>query len=76
MLRGQRDKARIYARAGIPCYRIVNLVDLRVEVYTRPSGPTAVPAYGMFQTFQPGDAVPLVVDGKTVAALAVADLLP
>jgi Uma2 family endonuclease len=74
-LRDQRDKTRIYARAGIPVYWIVNLVDRRVEVYTQPSGPSATPAYGSFQTFQPGDSVPLVLDGATVGAVPVADLL-
>jgi Uma2 family endonuclease len=76
LLRDQRDKTRIYARANIPVYWIVNLVDRRVEVYTQPSGPVAVPAYGAFQTFQPGDAVPLVLDGVTVGNVPVADLLP
>jgi Uma2 family endonuclease len=76
LLRDQRDKTRIYARAGIPIYWIINLVDRRVEVYTQPSGPTAAPAYGAFQTFQPGDSVPLVLDGAAVAAVPVADLLP
>jgi Uma2 family endonuclease len=76
LLRDQRDKTRIYARANIPCYWIVNLVDQRIEVYTQPSGPTAVPAYGAFQTYQPGDSIPLVLDGNVVASLPVADLLP
>ena len=76
LLRDQRDKTRIYARAGIPVYWIINLVDRRVEVYTQPSGPTAVPAYGAFQTFQPGDQVPLVLDSTTVGAVPAADLLP
>jgi Uma2 family endonuclease len=76
LLRDQRDKTRIYARASIPVYWIVNLVDQRIEVYTLPSGPTAVPAYGSFQTYQAGDPIPLVLDGLTVATLAVADLLP
>jgi Uma2 family endonuclease len=76
LLRDQRDKTRIYARAGIVCYWIVNLVDRRIEVYTQPSGPTAVPAYGSFQIYQPGDTVPLVLDGNTVAQVAVNDLLP
>jgi Uma2 family endonuclease len=76
LLRDQRDKTRIYARANIPCYWIVNLVDQRIEVYTQPSGPTAVPAYGAFQTYQPDDSIPLVLDGKVVASLPVVDLLP
>jgi len=76
LLRDQRDKTRIYARAGIPIYWIINLVDQRIEVYSQPSGPTAIPAYGSFQVYQPGDALPLVLDGNTVGTLAVADLLP
>jgi Uma2 family endonuclease len=76
LLRDQRDKTRIYARGGIPCYWIVNLVDHCIEVFTRPSGPAPIPAYNTFQTYQPGDALPLVLDGNPVGTLRVADLLP
>ncbi len=76
LLRDQRDKTRIYARAGIPYYWIVNLVDRRIEVYSQPSGPTAVPAYASFQLYQPGDSVPLVLDGNTVGTVPVDELLP
>ena len=76
LLRDQRDKTRIYARAGISCYWIVNLVDQRLEVYTQPSGPTSAPAYGAFQTFQPGDVVSLFLDGNLVGTVPFADLLP
>jgi hypothetical protein len=76
LLRDQRDKTRIYARGGILCYWIVNLVDGRIEVYSQPSGPTTVPAYGAFQVYQPGDAIPLVLAGATVGSIPVADLLP
>lgn len=75
ILRDQHDKTRIYA-AGIPCYWIVNLVDQRIEVYSQPTGPTAVPAYQSFQTYQPGDAVPLVLDGTTVGTVPAVELLP
>jgi Uma2 family endonuclease len=76
LLRDQRDKTRIYARGGIPCYWIVNLVDRRIEVYTQPTGPAPVPSFGSFQTYQPGDTVPLVLDGVTVGNVPAADLLP
>jgi Uma2 family endonuclease len=76
LLRDQRDKTRIYARAGTSCYWIANLEDRRLEVYTQPSGPVAIPAYGAFQIYQPGDTIPLVLDGVVVGSLAVADLLP
>ncbi len=72
----QRDKARIYARASVVCYWIINLEDRRIEVHTQPSGPGDSPAYASVQNYAPGDAVPLVLDGATVATIPVADLLP
>lgn len=76
LLRDQRDKARIYARAGVVCYWIVNLDDRRVEVHTQPSGPGESPAYASVQNYAPGESVPLVLDGVTVATVPVADLMP
>jgi Uma2 family endonuclease len=70
------DKSRIYARAGLPVYWIVNVVDRQIEVYEQPSGPTASPAYGTRHIFRPGDAVPVVLDGATVGTIPVVDLLP
>jgi hypothetical protein len=70
-----RDKTRIYARASIPVYWIVNLVDRRIEVYSQPSGPTDQPAYGSFQIYQPGDNVPIILDGNTVGSVAVSELI-
>ena len=70
------DKCRIYARAGIVCYWIVNLNDRQIEAYTAPSGPTASPGYGQRTDYLNGDQVPLVLDGQTVAMIAVQDLLP
>lgn len=76
LLRDQRDKARIYARANVVCYWIVNLEDRRIEVYTQPSGPGESPAYATVQNYAAGDAIPLVLDGATVATIPAADLLP
>jgi hypothetical protein len=76
LLRDQRDKTRIYARGGILWYWIVNLVDRRIEVYGQPSGPTAVPAYQSFQTYQPGDDLAIVLDGVVAGTVPVAELLP
>jgi Uma2 family endonuclease len=76
-LAGDRgDKARIYARAGVVCYWIVNLVDRQVEVYTAPTGPAATPAYAAQQVFAVGASVPLDLDGKALGGIAVADMLP
>jgi Uma2 family endonuclease len=76
-LAGDRtDKGRIYARAGISCYWIVNIVDRQVEVYTVPSGPTVSPAYTQRQDFRIGDDVMLTLDGIVAATIPVRELLP
>lgn len=72
----RQDKARAYARAGIAVYWVVNLIDRQVEVYTQPSGPAAAPAYAHRQDYQPGGSVPVVLEGVTVGAIAVNEILP
>ena len=75
-LPGDRDdKGRIYARAGIACYWIVNLVDRQVEAYTSPSGPVPDPRYGQRADYRPGDSVPLVLSTALVQVPA-HELLP
>ncbi len=76
LLRDQRDKARIYARGGVPCYWIVNLVDRRVEVHTQPSGPCDSPRYDEVRLCSPRENVPLILDGKTVGEIATSEILP
>jgi Uma2 family endonuclease len=76
LARDRGVKARLYARAGIPCYWIVNLVDGQVEISTDPTGPDPSPSYRTRQDFRPGTAVPLVIDGQQLGQIAVADLLP
>ena len=69
-------KKRVYARARIPSYWIVNLIDRQVEVYTDPTGPAPQPDYRTRQDYGPTDAVPLVIDGREIARILVSDLLP
>jgi Uma2 family endonuclease len=69
------DKTRIYARANLPVYWIINVVDRQVEAYTDPRPADPVPAYAARTDYRVGDAVPLVLDGQTVAQISVADLL-
>lgn len=68
-------KMRVYARAGIVEYWIVNVVDRQIEVYTQPSGPAAAPAYAQRRDYKPGDHVPLTLDGVTVGTIAVSEVL-
>jgi Uma2 family endonuclease len=68
-------KARVYARAGIPHYWIVNLADRRVEAHTSPGG-AASPAYSRVESIGPDGVLPLVLDNVEVGPIAVRDLLP
>jgi Uma2 family endonuclease len=69
-------KAQIYARASVPVYWIVNLVDHQLEVYTDPTGPDASPTYRARQDYRSGDMVPFVVDGRELGPIPAQDLLP
>ena len=70
------DKFQVYARAGIPEYWIINLVERQVELYTVPSGPGVTPAYAARQDYAATAAVPLTLNGQPVSTIPVADLLP
>jgi len=69
------DMSRIYARADIPIYWIINVVDRQIEVYThaRPNDPT--PAYGSRTDYKLGASIPFVLDGQTIALIAVDEFL-
>lgn len=68
-------KKRIYARAGILIYWIVNLVDRCIEVYTDPTGPAKKPTYRTRKDYGLTDKVPVVVDGKQVGNVILKKLL-
>ncbi|MFO0844226.1 MAG: Uma2 family endonuclease [Gemmataceae bacterium] len=68
-------KKRVYARAAIPEYWIVNVVERRIEVYTEPTGPCDAPTYSRRQDFAPGSEVPVRLDGHEAGRIAVNDLL-
>jgi len=69
-------KKSIYAEAGIPVYWIVNLVDRQIEVFTQPTGPTEQPTYANCEIIPADGEVPVIIDGREVARLKVADILP
>jgi len=74
-LRADRTlKARLYARAGIGDYWIVNLVDRVLEVHRSPTGPRPRPVYADIRRIDPSDSIaPLAAPA---AGIVVADLLP
>jgi Uma2 family endonuclease len=70
LTRARGWKKRLYARAGIAVYWIVNLADARVEVYTDPTGPAAQPDYRQHQDYGPGDDVPFALAGQELRRIA------
>lgn len=73
--RDRIDKARLYARAGITRYWIVNLVDGRLEAHEQPSGPSDSPEYRSIVVYGRGVRAPVRV-GDLEASIDPADLLP
>jgi Uma2 family endonuclease len=69
-------KFRTYARAGLPVYWIVNLIERQVEVYTEPVTPAdGDPHYLKKKVYCDGEAISFRVDGKDLS-LPVATVLP
>jgi Uma2 family endonuclease len=68
-------KQRIYARAKIPVYWIVNLLDMQIEVYTEPTGRSNA-RYLQRKDYKANESVPLVIDGQEIDQIPVRDLLP
>jgi Uma2 family endonuclease len=66
------EKLRIYAAGGIPIYWIVNLVDDRLEIHSRPEAGS----YQDVRSLGSGETVAVVIDGREIGAIGVADLLP
>jgi hypothetical protein len=69
-------KGRAYARAGIRCYWILNILDAQIEVFTDPIADEPTPYYKQCRVFRPSDSIPLFVDGQQVGQIPVADMLP
>jgi Uma2 family endonuclease len=75
----QRDrtiKKRIYARAGIPFYWIVNLAESQVEVYSQPLVDVEQPDYSQRLNYGRSTFVPITIAGVEIGAIDVNNLLP
>ncbi|MEG3833482.1 Uma2 family endonuclease [Microcoleus sp. Z1_C3] len=75
----QRDrtvKKRIYARAGIAIYWIVNLVEGLVDVYSQPIAEVEQPDYSQRLDFGRSAVIPIIIEGREIGAIAVDALLP
>jgi Uma2 family endonuclease len=75
----QRDrtvKKRIYARAGIAIYWIVNLVEGLIEMYSQPIVDVEQPDYSQRLDFGRSAVVPVIIEGVEICAIDVNYLLP
>ncbi len=66
--RGQKKSA--YARAAVPTYWIINLVDRQLEVYSDP----VRGEYQNQQVLGPDGSVPVVIDGVEIGVVSIRDL--
>lgn len=69
-------KKRIYARAGIPVYLIINLPESQIEVYTEPTGEAEEPDYQRRQDYLPTDEIPIIIEGREIGRLAAREIVP
>ena len=69
-------KKRVYARAGVPIYWIVNLVKFQIEIYSEPDPHATEPDYRQRRLYRGADRLLVVLDGTEVGQLMVSDLLP
>ena len=76
LAKDRRWKKRIYARAEIPTYWLVNLVERQIEIYTDPISSGKEPDYKNCQIIAADGELPVVIDGRELGRLKVKDLLP
>ena len=65
-------KKRIYARAGIPVYWLIDLTSRTVDVYTGPQGSD----YAVRQVLEPSHELLFSLDGQLLGRVAVSQILP
>ncbi len=68
--RDRTSKKRLYARAGIPIYWIINLVDRSIEVYAQPENED----YQQQTTVT--EQIEVVLEGTAIAQISTSNLLP
>jgi Uma2 family endonuclease len=74
--RDRTSKKRLYARAAIPVYWIINLPEQQIEVYTAPSHDAGEPDYRRRQDYHLGEIIPLIIEDQVLGYLQIGDLLP
>ena len=72
----RRLKGRVYARAGILNYWVLNLIDSQLEVYSNPSGPVQMPGFQEHRIYRGDDKLSLVIGLDDLGMVRVADMIP
>jgi Uma2 family endonuclease len=75
LVRDRKLKRRVYARAGIPVYFLLNIAQnpTRLEVYTNPS--VELETYQQRQEYQSDDTVPVMLEGIVIGTLALNEMI-
>ena len=70
------SKKRVYARAGVPVFWILNLSDGQLEVFADPTGPAEQPDYRQQRVYRPAEAAPVLIEGREIGQFSVSGVLP
>jgi hypothetical protein len=71
----REGRGRIYARAAVPNYWIINLLDGMVECHAEPSGAREFPSYYRRHAYRGDEAIPIPVHGQA-RVISARELLP
>lgn len=71
-----REKCRVYARAGVPHYWIVNLPERQVEVFSQPTVSEDDGSYAIRDIFSGEETLGLNLDDSRPASFVANELLP
>jgi Uma2 family endonuclease len=74
--RDRTSKKRLYARAGITIYWIINLVERQIEVYTKPLSNAEEPDYQERTDFTLEAMIPVIINNQVIAEIKVQSLFP
>jgi Uma2 family endonuclease len=72
LIQDRSKKLSGYAKAKIPVYWIINLIDRQVEVFS----PSRKNGYRSHQVFKSGEEVPVTIGGQKLPPIPVDSLLP
>jgi Uma2 family endonuclease len=77
LARDRGIKLRSYARAGIPQYWIINLIDCQIETYSEPDlAALPQPTYRHRSVYDAHATVPLTIENQSVGTVSVASFFP